>query len=115
MSESTRTFGITSTLGTLGDGLIANNITFNKNVETAEARNVSGEIIDIASYSKSTEITIDGLYVGDGVEPGTTVTIGGVDYLVTSSSKTEANTDFQTASITARTADNAVLHTLTSN
>ena len=115
MSESPRSFGITSTLSGLSDGLIANSISFNKNVETAEARNVSGEIIDIAAYSKSEEITIDGLYVGSGVEPGTTVTIGGKDYLVTGSTKTESNTDFQQGSITARTADNATLHTLTNS
>ena len=94
-------------------GLIANSITTNTTVETAEARNVSGAIIDIAAYSKSQELTIDGLFVGSGVEPGTSITIGGKDYLVTSSSKTESNTDFQQGSVTARTADNAVLHTLT--
>ncbi len=59
MSDSPRSFGITSTLSGLSDGLIANSISFQKNVETAEARNVSGEIIDIAAYSKSEEITID--------------------------------------------------------
>lgn len=115
MSDSARIFGITSTLGNLGDGIIANSITTNTTVETAEARNVSGEIIDIAAYSKAKEITIDGLFVGEGVEPGSSITIGGLDYLVTSSSKTESNTDFQQASVSARAADNAVLHTLTNN
>ena len=114
MSDSPRTFGITSTLSGLADGLIANSISFNKSVETAEARNVSGEIIDIAAYSKSTEITVDGLFVGSGVEPGTTISIGGNDYLVTTSTKTESNTDFQQGSVTARTADKATFHTLTS-
>lgn len=115
MADAARTFGITSTLSGLSDGLIANSISFNKSVETAEARNVTGEIIDIAAYSKSTEITVDGLFVGNGVEPGTTVTIGGADYLVTASTKTESNTDFQQGSITARTADNATLHPISNS
>lgn len=115
MSESSRIFGITSTLGNLGDGLIANSVSINTTVETAEARNVSGQIIDIAAYSKAKEVTIDGLFVGEGVEPGSSITIGGDDYLVTTSTKTESNTDFQQGSVTARTADGAVLHTLTNN
>ncbi len=40
--SSTRKFGVTSNLGDLSNGLIANSISFNNTVETAEARNVSG-------------------------------------------------------------------------
>ena len=99
-------------LSGLSDGLIANSLSFTKSVETAEARNEKGEIIDIAAYSLGEEVSIDGLYVGAGVEPGTTVSIGGKDYLVTQSTKNESNSDFQQGSITARTADNATLHPL---
>ena len=112
MSYAARTFGITSTLSGLSDGLIANSLSFTKSVESAEARNEKGEIIDIAAYSKSEEISIDGVYVGSGIEPGTTVSVGGKDYLVTNSTKTESNTAFQEGSIQARTADNATLHAL---
>ena len=45
-----------------------------------------------------------------GIEPGTVVTIGDKQYLVTSSSKNESNTAFQEGSISCRTADKAVLH-----
>ena len=113
--SSTRKFGVTSNLGDLANGLIANSISFNNSVETAEARNVSGEIIDIAAYSKSTEVTIDGLFVGEGVDVGSSITIDGKDYLVTNSTKNESNTEFQTASVTARHADNAELWTLSGN
>lgn len=113
--SSTRKFGVTSNLEGLADGIIANSISFNNSVETAEARNVSGEIIDIAAYSKSTEVSIDGLFVGDGVGVGTTISIGDKSYLVTNSTKTESNTEFQTASVTARTADNAELWPLSGN
>ena len=112
MSDNVRQFGITSALGDLGDGLIANSISFNKNVEIAEARNEKGEVIDLAAYSKSEEISINGLYVGSGVEPGTQITIGGKNYLVASSTKNESNSTFQEGSITARTADSATLHPL---
>lgn len=113
--SSTRKFGITSDVGGLSDGIIANSLSFNNSVETSEARNVSGEIIDIAAYSKSTEVSIDGLFIGEGVGAGTKITIGGKDYLVTNSTKTESNTEFQTASVTARTADNAELWPLSGN
>ncbi len=112
MSYSARTFGITSSLSGLSDGLIANSVSFTKSVESAEARNEKGQIIDIAAYSKSEEISVDGVYVGAGIQPGTTISIGGKDYLVTNSTKNESNTAFQEGSIQARTADNAVLHPL---
>lgn len=108
-SGTTREFGITSDVEGLAAGLIANNLTFTKNTETAQARNSKGQIIDIAAFSKSEEVNVDGLYIGTGVEPGTVVNIGEKGYLVTNSTKTEANTDFQQGSFTAMTADEAVL------
>jgi hypothetical protein len=113
MSETAaRVFGVTSDVGDLSQGLIANSLSFTKNVETAEARNEKGEVIDIAAFSKSEEVSVNGLFVGSGIEPGTTVTIGGKDYLVTSSTKNESNSTFQEGSITARAADSATLHTI---
>lgn len=105
-----RKFGVTSNVEGLAAGLIANSLSFSKNVETAEARNEKGEIIDIAAYSKSEEVSVDGVFVGEGIEPGTVVTIGSKQYLVSSSTKNESNTAFQEGSITARTADSATLH-----
>lgn len=115
MAENARIFGVTSTVGGLSQGLIANSLSFTKNVETAEARNEKGQVIDIAAYSKSEEVSVDGLFVGSGIEPGTTVTIGEKSYLVTTSTKNESNSDFQQGSITARTADSATLHPITSD
>lgn len=107
---STRVFGVTSDVSGLAAGLIANSLTFNKSVESAEARNEKGEIIDIAAYSKQETVDVNGVFVGSGVEPGTVVTIGDKEYLVTSSTKTESNTAFQEGSIQARAADSATLH-----
>lgn len=107
-----RFFGITSSVSGLSQGLIANSLSFNESVESAEARNEKGEIIDIAAFSKQKTVDVNGVYVGSGVEPGTIVSIGGEDYLVTNSTKNENNTTFQEGSISCRNADNATLHSL---
>lgn len=113
MAETTaRKFGVTSDVTGLAGGLIANSLTFNKTAESAEARNEKGEIIDIAAFSVQETVEVQGVYVGEGVEPGSVVTIGSKQYLVTDSSKTESNTAFQEGSISCRTADNATLHSL---
>lgn len=107
-----RFFGITSSVSGLSQGLIANSLSFNESVESAEARNEKGEIIDIAAFSKQKTVDVNGVYVGSGVEPGTIVSIGGEDYLVTNSTKNENNTTFQEGSISCRNADKATLHSL---
>lgn len=102
-SRPQRFFGVTTDLsGTIGDGIIANSVTHNNSVEVAEARDELGKLINLAPYDENKEISIDGLFVGDGVSVGSVVTINGLDYLVSTSNKTEANTAFQTASVTAR-------------
>lgn len=111
---TTREFGVTSDVEGLKTGLIANNLTFTKSTETADARNEKGQIIDRAAYSKSEELSIDGLFIGTGIEPGTIVSVGGKDYLVTNSTKTEANTDFQQANISCSRADEAILWPISS-
>ena len=103
-------FGVTSDVSGLSQGIIANSLTFNDTVETAEARNEKGEIIDIAAYSKGTTVDIQGVYTGEGVKAGKTITIGEDSYLVTTVSRTESNTAFQEGSVSARRADNATLH-----
>lgn len=108
-----RIFGVTSNVSGLSEGIIANSLTFNDTVETAEARNEKGEIIDIAAYSKGTTVDIQGVYTGTGVQAGKTITIGEDSFLVTSVSKTESNTAFQEASVSARRADQATLHPIT--
>lgn len=111
MSEiPARIFGVTSDVSGLSQGIIANSLNFNDSVETAEARNEKGEIIDIAAFSKGTTVDIQGVYTGTGVKAGQTITIGSDDFLVTSVSRTEANTAFQEASVSARRADSATLH-----
>lgn len=110
--SSTRKFGITSNVSGLAGGLIANSLSFNESVETAEARNEKGQVIDIAAFSKQETVDVNGVYVADGIEPGVVVTIGDKDYLVTNSTKNENNTTFQEGSIQARRSDEAELWAL---
>lgn len=110
-----RQFGIVTDMSnTLSAGILINSITFDESTETAQARDTTGAVVDIAAYSRSTSISIDGLLdTSEGVElvkAGNKITIGGKDYLIESVSKQESNTDFCTVSISARTSDNATLH-----
>lgn len=102
---SNRRFGVTSNVSGLAAGIIVNNISHSDSTETAEARNEKGQLIDLAVYGGGDEISVDGLVVGEGVQAGTVVTIGGKNYLVTTTSKTESNTAFQTANFNARYAE----------
>lgn len=103
---SNRRFGVTSNVSGLAAGIVVNSISHSDNTETAEARDEKGRVIDIAVYGGGDEISVDGLVVGDGVKAGSIVTIpeGNTpkNYIVTSTSKTESNTAFQTASFNAR-------------
>lgn len=110
MSYPSRSFGIISDLsGTIAQGIIANNVSYTDSVQTAEAQGLSGEVIDIAGYSKKRDVSVDGLFVGTGVTVGKKITINGQDYLVSQATKTEACSDFVKTSITANGADNAVI------
>lgn len=99
-----RKFGVTSTLSGLSEGIVVNSITHNSTSETAEARDEHGQIIDIAVYGEGDEITIDGLVTTatNTLKAGSIATVDGKNYLVTSTSKTESNTAFQTTNVTAR-------------
>ena len=106
MAGSTRKFGVTSDVAGLSAGCIVNSITHNFNSDTAQARDEKGRLIDLAAYGENEEISIEGLTTGSGVSNGSVITIGGKNYLVTSTSTTENNTAFQTQSVTARYSKN---------
>lgn len=108
-----RQFGIITSVEGLTAGIVVQSLSFAENVETVEARNTSGQCTDLASYSKSTTLSISGLVdtqQGTLITAGSKLTIGGKDYLVESVTKNESNTDFIRADISARTADSAVIH-----
>ena len=99
---SKRRFGITSNISGLSHGIVVNNIALSDGNESAQARDSKGRVIDIAVYGENNSVSIDGLYVGQGVEAGTVIKIDNDNYLVTSTSQNESNTAFQTASVNAR-------------
>lgn len=103
MSRPQRYFGIVEDLsGNIGQGLIANSYNETNTVQTAVAQDEKGRTIDIASYDESREVTINGLFVGTGLKAGEVVHISDRDYLVTSSAKNEANSDFVRSSVSLR-------------
>ena len=114
MTKPARIFGITTNLsGTIGDGIIANSISFTNSVQTAEARDEKGKLLDLAAYSEGKEVSIDGLFVGNGIAAGSKITLGDRDYLVSNTTKNETNTDFQRGSVSATGGDvSTVIHTV---
>ena len=114
---SDRKFGIVTTVSGF-TGIKVNSLNRTYNVETAEARNEKGQVIDIATYGNGEEISVDGLTTGGGVKPGSVITLydGGKkkNYLVTAASESESNTAFVTQNATARYAPNCELWYITS-
>ena len=106
---SKRKFGISSDLEGLKNGMIVNSISRSENIESAEARDEKGRIIDIAVYGSGEEITLDGLAISGGVQAGDIITLDNKKYLITSHSSNESNTAFETTSVQARYAPSAYL------
>lgn len=103
-----RHFGVLSDTSGLS-GIVVNNYSVQEATDSAEARGTKGEVIDQATYSLRKTFNIDGVWEGGSIHAGTKITVGGTEALVTDCTKTEANTDFQKASLTAVKADSATL------
>jgi hypothetical protein len=115
MSYADRIFGVTTTPSGLSDGIIVNSYTEQTNSDRAEARGPNGKLLDVANYGVSKEITIEGLFVGNGAQVGMKINVGDRDYLITNSTKNESYTAFQTASVTAFGGEvDTVIHELSS-
>jgi hypothetical protein len=87
--------------------LIANSVTVSESVETAQARDESGKVIDHQAYSKTKTITVRGLLdaAAPAVTAGSVIVISGGTFLVTNAEQTESNTAFVEYSITATESD----------
>lgn len=109
---SSRRFGIVTNVSGF-TGIKVNGISRTYNTESAEARDEKGRVIDIATYGNGEEISVDGLTTGDGVKPGSIVTLSmdgtAKNYLITAASETESNTAFKTQNVTARYAPDCEL------
>ena len=93
---------------------VVQNMSDNGAAEIAEARDHVGKVIKQKAYSKSKEKQFEVLFDSGATlpEPGDTVTIDLVEYLVSSCNVTSSNTDFKKASITAVKKDAADLESI---
>ena len=108
---TTRIFGIV-TQGDNTAGIVVNSYSFNESCQIAEARSETGAVIDLAGYSRGTTVTVSGVIdtaKGNLVKAGSVLTLDGKEYIIESVQKEQSNTAFQTATITARTADQAII------
>lgn len=99
---SKRRFGVTTNVSGINQGIVINNLQLGQNLQSAQARNEKGKLIDIAVFGDDKEISLDGLYTGQGVSVGTVIKINNTNFVVTSTGKNEINTGFQTSTINAR-------------
>lgn len=96
-------FGVTST----GGYGVLNSVTTTQTAEVAEARNELGKVTNQQAYSKTAEVQFDGVYNGESIVAGASITIAGVTGILTSVSKTETNNDYQKVSGTVQKKDAA--------
>ena len=111
---SNRKFGIATSVSGF-TGIKVNSLSRTYNVDTAEARNEKGQVIDIATYGNGEEISVDGLTTGTGVKPGSIIRLDNKNYLVTAASESESNTAFVTQNATARYAPDCELWWVTTS
>ena len=95
-------FGTVEYQGAIAD-LVITSLKIDHAGSVAELMDESGSIFQVNAYGAKRTLTIDGCVRGsaDPVQLGSTLTIDGVPYLVTSVSKTKTNQGHHTVSISA--------------
>lgn len=114
---TSRRFGIITDVSGVTQGIMINSLDFNTSVETAQARNEHGQITDLAGYSNSKTVSIQGLMdtaKGNVAEAGSVLTLDGKQWLIDSVARRESNTGFVELTISARTADEAQIYQVSS-
>lgn len=110
---TTRKWGIISDVSGITAGVMINSLDFSETVQTAQCRDELGRITDIASYSNSKSVNIQGVMdtaKGSVATAGSIITLDGKQWLIDNVSKRESNTGFVELTISARTADNAEIY-----
>ena len=113
MSNSTRAFGIVTSVAGLTAGICVNSLDTTESVDVAEARDEKGKITDLAGYSQRREITVTGVLdsaKGTLVTAGSKLTLGGKDYLVNSVQRRESNQNFVEVTLGCTGADDALIY-----
>ena len=107
-----RQWGIITNYEGLQGGIVVTSLSFNESATIAEATDSQGRVSDLAAYSRRTTLNLSGVLdteKGDLAVAGSKLTLGGKDYIIDSVSKEESATDFIRVSISAQTADAAVI------
>lgn len=109
---TTRSFGIVTSVQGVSGGLVINSLSFSESAEIAECRGEKGEVLDLAAYSKAKTVNITGYLdssKGTLATAGSKITLDGKDWIIDSVSKNESNSTFVEVSISARSADSAII------
>ena len=116
-TTTTRKFGIVTSTTGLSSGICVNSLDWNQSVETANALNEKGQVTDVAAYSRKSTVTVTGVQdtaKGTLAKAGDKLTLASKDYLITSVAKKESNSTFVEVTITAESADSAIITTISS-
>lgn len=109
---TTRKFGIITDISGITGGIMVNSLDFSENCETVQARDQQGKVCDIAGVSNSKSVTITGLMdtaKGETAKAGSKITLDQKDWLIESVSRKESNNGWVELSISAKTADDAII------
>lgn len=109
---TTRSFGIITDVTGVTGGLVINSLSFSETSQIAQCRGERGEVLDLAAYSKAKTVNITGYLdssKGTLATAGSKITLQGKDWIIDSVSKNESNSTFVEVTISARTADSAVI------
>lgn len=111
-TTTTRKWGIVTSVQGLASGICVNSLDWSETVEQATAANDKGAITDIAAYSRKRSVTVTGVQdtaKGELAKAGDKLTLDGNDFLITSVAKKESNSAFVEVTITAESADSAII------
>lgn len=118
MADTTRKWGIITSVTGLEAGICVNSLDTSENVETGQARNEKGQVTDMCGFSRTRSITVTGVLdtaKGELAKAGAKLTIGGKDYLITSVQKKESNTTFVEVTLTCEGSDEAIITVIDSS
>ena len=108
-----RSFGVISIVSggssAIAD-IVAESVNTSESVETAQARDESGKVINHQAYSKTKTLTINGLLnvSSPTVTAGSVIVISGGTFLVTSAEQVESNTDYVRYNLTVTASDECI-------
>lgn len=110
--STTRKYGIITNVQGLQSGICVNSLSYSESAEIAEARNEKGQITDYFAFSNAKTVSITGVMdtaKGELATAGSKLTLNGKDWIIDSVSKNETNTGAVEVTISAKTADNAII------